>query len=157
VRSATLPYAARAAGLVGSVIDSSTSLLHKQTHDVVRFAMGSPAAEAVPSEILAAIAAVELAEPHAYDYAATEGDPPLHAALLHALRGTSDETTAERLTITAGGMQGLDLFCKIFVDPGDLVTIESPTYTNGSATALSYGATLLEIPVDDDGMDIDAL
>src|SRR5262249_32648229 len=81
----------------------------------------------------------------------------LHAALLEMLRGTSDETTAERLTITAGGMQGLDLFCKIFVDPGDLVTVESPTYTNGSATALSYGAELLEIPVDDDGMDIDAL
>ena len=157
MRTSTLPYAARATGLVGSVIDSSTSLLHKQTHDVVRFAMGSPAAEAVPSEILAAIAAVELAEPHAYDYAATEGDPPLHAALLRALRGTSDETTADRLTITAGGMQGLDLFCKIFVDPGDLVTVESPTYTNGSATALSYGATLLEIPVDDDGMHIDAL
>ena len=157
MRTSTLPYAARATGLVGSVIDSSTSLLHKQTHDVVRFAMGSPAAEAVPSEILAAIAAVELAEPHAYDYAATEGDPPLHAALLRALRGTSDETTADRLTITAGGMQGLDLFCKIFVDPGDLVTVESPTYTNGSATALSYGATLLEVPVDDDGMDIDAL
>jgi 2-aminoadipate transaminase len=157
VRSSTLPYAARATGLVGSVIDSSTSLLHKQTHDVVRFAMGSPAAEAVPSEILSAIAAVELREPHAYDYAATEGDPPLHAALLNTLRGTSDETTADRLTITAGGMQGLDLFCKIFVDPGDLVTVESPTYTNGSATALSYGATLLEIPVDDDGMDIDAL
>ena len=43
------------------------------------------------------------------------------------------------------------------VDPGDLVTVESPTYTNGSATALSYGATLLEIPVDDNGMDVDAL
>jgi len=157
VRTSTLPYAARAAGLVGSVIDSSTSLLHKQTHDVVRFAMGSPATEAVPSKILSGIAAIELSKPDAYDYAATEGDPPLHAALLETLRGTSDETTADRLTITAGGMQGLDLFCKIFVDPGDLVTVESPTYTNGSATALSYGATLLEIPVDDDGMDIDAL
>ena len=73
------------------------------------------------------------------------------------LRGTSDETTADRLTITAGGMQGLDLFCKIFVDPGDLVIVESPTYTNGSATALSYGADLLEVPVDDDGMDVDDL
>jgi 2-aminoadipate transaminase len=157
MRSPTLPYAARAAGLVGSVIDSSTSLLHKQTHDVVRFAMGSPAAEAVPTEVLSAIAAVELSRPDAYDYAATEGDPPLHAALLEMLRGTSDETTADRLTITAGGMQGLDLFCKIFLDPGDLVAVESPTYTNGSATALSYGATLLEVPVDDDGMDVDAL
>jgi 2-aminoadipate transaminase len=142
---------------VGSVIDSSTSLLHKQTHDIVRFAMGSPAAEAVPSEVLSAIAAEELSRPAAYDYAATEGDPPLHAALLEMLRGTSDETTAERLTVTAGGMQGLDLFCKIFVDPGDLVVVESPTYTNGSATALSYGAELLEVPVDDDGMIVDDL
>ena len=63
----------------------------------------------------------------------------------------------DRLTITSGGMQGLDLFCKLFVDPGDLVVVESPTYTNGSATALSYGAELLEVPVDDDGMDVDAL
>ena len=153
----TLPFAARAAGLVGSVIDSSTSLLHKQTHDVVRFAMGSPATEAVPSEILAGIAAARLSSADAYDYAATEGDPPLHTALLEMLRGTSDETSADRLTITAGGMQGLDLFCKIFVDPGDLVVVESPTYTNGSATALSYGATLMEVPVDDDGLDVDAL
>ena len=153
----TLPFAARAAGLVGSIIDSSTSLLHKQTHDVVRFAMGSPATEAVPSEILADIAAARLSSADAYDYAATEGDPPLHTALLEMLRGTSDETSADRLTITAGGMQGLDLFCKIFVDPGDLVVVESPTYTNGSATALSYGATLMEVPVDDDGLDVDAL
>ncbi|WP_432892023.1 PLP-dependent aminotransferase family protein [Kribbella sp. CA-245084] len=152
-----LPYAARATGLVGSVIDSSTSLLHKQTHDIVRFAMGSPAAEAVPAKVLSTIAAEQLARPDAYDYAATEGDPPLHAALLEMLRGTSDETTADRLTITAGGMQGLDLFCKIFVDPGDLVVVESPTYTNGSATALSYGAELLEVPVDDDGMIVDDL
>ena len=63
----TLPYAARAAGLVGSVIDSSTSLLHKQSHDVVRLAMGSPAAEAVPSEILAGIASIALSAPDAYD------------------------------------------------------------------------------------------
>jgi 2-aminoadipate transaminase len=155
--STALPYAARAQGLVGSVIDSSTSLLHKQTHDIVRFAMGSPAAEAVPAAILAGIAAVELSQADAYDYAATEGDPPLHAALLEMLRGTSDETTADRLTITAGGMQGLDLFCKIFVDPGDLVVVESPTYTNGSATALSYGAELLEVSVDSDGLNVDAL
>lgn len=34
--------------------------------------------------------------------------------------------------------------------------MESPTYTNGSGTALSYGAEILEIPMDDDGMDIEA-
>jgi 2-aminoadipate transaminase len=154
-----LPLAARADGLVGSVIDSSTSLLHKQTRDIVRFAMGSPAAEAIPARVLSEIGATALGPgaPDAFDYGATEGDPPLRAALLASLAGTTDETTADRLTVTAGGMQGLDLFCKLFVDPGDLVVVESPTYTNGSATALSYGAELLEVPVDDDGMVVDAL
>lgn len=157
--SIDLPLAARAEGLVGSVIDSSTSLLHTQSHDVVRLAMGCPAAEAIPADVLSAIGAVALGPnaPDAFDYGATEGDPPLRAALLDALAGTRDETTGERLTITAGGMQGLDLVCKLFVDPGDLVVVESPTYTNGSATALSYGAQLLEGPVDDDGMVVEQL
>ena len=52
-----LPLAARVHGLVGSVIDSSTSLLHRQRHDIVRFAMGSPAAEAIPTEVLSQIGA----------------------------------------------------------------------------------------------------
>lgn len=155
----TLPLAARADMLVGSVIDSSTSLLAAQSHDIVRFAMGSPAAEAIPTEILAEIGtkAIGAASPDAFDYAATEGDMPLRLALLEALEGTSDETTLERLTITSGGMQGLDLAFKIFLDPGDLVAVESPTYTNGSATAMSYQGDLLEVPVDDDGMVVEAL
>src|SRR5690625_5798637 len=54
--TASHPLARRASGLIGSVIDSSTSLLQKQSHDIVRFAMGSPAADAVPAAILAGVA-----------------------------------------------------------------------------------------------------
>ena len=156
-RSTALPLAARADQLVGSVIDSSTSLLAKQTHDIVRFAMGSPAAEAIPWERLGEVGREGLGSAGAFDYAATEGDPALREALLEMLAGTTDATTDERLTITAGGMQGLDLAAKLFIDPGDLVTVESPTYTNGSATALAYQAELAEIPVDEEGMSIAAL
>src|SRR3954470_22692253 len=154
-----LPLASRAADLVGSVIDSSTSLLATQTHDIVRFAMGAPSPEAIPTHTLAEIGAdaIGAGAADAFDYAATEGDPALRAALVEELAGTSDETTLARLTITSGGMQGLDLACKLFVDRGDLVVVESPTYTNGSATALSYQADLLEVPVDDDGMQVDVL
>src|SRR5690606_38966846 len=157
--TSTLPLAHRASGLVGSVIDSSTSLLQSQTHDIVRFAMGSPAHEAIPTAVLAEVGreAIGAQSPDAFDYAATEGDPALRKALLEMLEGTTDATTPDRLTITAGGMQGLDLACKLFVDPGDLVAVESPTYTNGSATALSYQAELLEVPVDREGMDVDAM
>src|SRR5690606_16238622 len=155
----TLPLADRASGLVGSVIDSSTSLLQSQTHDIVRFAMGSPAHEAIPTELLAEVGqeAIGAASPDAFDYAATDGDPAPREGPPATLAGTTDATSAERLTITAGGMQGLDLACKLFVDPGDLVAVESPTYTNGSATALSYQAELLEVPVDREGMLVDEL
>ncbi|MFK5583359.1 MULTISPECIES: PLP-dependent aminotransferase family protein [unclassified Serinicoccus] len=153
----SLPLAARADLLVGSVIDSSTSLLAQQSHDIVRFAMGSPAAEAIPWELLQEVGRSGLGSSSAFDYAATEGEPDLRAALLEMLEGTTDRTTDDRLTITSGGMQGLDLAAKLFIDPGDLVTVESPTYTNGSATALAYQAELAEIEVDAEGMSIDAL
>lgn len=151
--------AARAEGLVGSVIDSSTSLLQRQTHDIVRFAMGSPASEAVPTRLLAEIGAIALGpdSADAFDYAATEGDPALRTAVLDMLAGTGEATTPERLTITSGGMQGIDLACKLYVDPGDLVVVESPTYTNGSATVMSYGGVVLEAPVDADGMIVEEL
>ncbi|WP_298254658.1 PLP-dependent aminotransferase family protein [uncultured Arthrobacter sp.] len=153
---ATLPLADRAAGLVGSVIDSSTSLLAAQTHDIVRFAMGSPANEAVPLAEFRDIAD-QVFDHSSMTYGATEGEPVLLENLVDYLAGTSDPTTEDRITITAGGMQGLDLACKIFIDPGDLVIVESPTYTNGSATALSYGAELLEAPTDENGLVVEAL
>jgi 2-aminoadipate transaminase len=153
---AALPLADRAANLVGSVIDSSTSLLAAQTHDIVRFAMGSPADEAVPLAEFRDIAE-KVIDHSSMTYGATEGEPVLLTALVDYLAGTADPTSEDRVTITSGGMQGLDLACKIFINPGDLVIVESPTYTNGSATALSYGAELLEAPTDENGLIVDAL
>jgi 2-aminoadipate transaminase len=63
----------------------------------------------------------------------------------------------EQLLVTSGGMQGLDLVCKLFVGSGDLVAVESPTYTNGTATIAGYEGQMLEVPGDEDGMDVDAL
>ena len=155
-----LPLAARAAGITGSVIDSSTSLLQAQSHDIVRFAMGSPAPEAIPSAELSEIAS-EIMAPGAsstYDYGPTEGEPELRTQLIeHLARQRGGPPSPAELLITSGGMQGLDLTCKLFVDPGDLVAVESPTYTNGTAVITGYGAELLEVPVDDSGLDVDAL
>ncbi|MFE7630833.1 PLP-dependent aminotransferase family protein [Kocuria sp. NPDC057446] len=151
-----LPLARRADGLVGSVIDSSTSLLAAQSHDIVRFAMGAPAAEMIPTAEFRRIAA-EVLDASSFTYGATEGEPGLIDTVVEHHSTTPEPTRPERLVITSGGMQGLDLAFKLFVDPGDLVAVESPTYTNGSGTALSYGADILEVPMDRDGMDVDAL
>ncbi|MFD9667975.1 PLP-dependent aminotransferase family protein [Rhodococcus sp. NPDC059968] len=145
----------RAADLVGSIIDSSTSLLARQTHDIVRFAMGAPSDDLMPVELLDRYAAH--AVPGKYSYGATEGEPALVEQIVKLQAAHGITTTTERITVTTGGMQGLDLACKLFIDPGDLVIVEGPTYTNGNATALSYGADLLEAPVDEDGLVVEAL
>lgn len=154
-----LPFAARAELIPGSVIDSSTSLLQGQSHDIVRFAMGSPAPEAIPAAVFDDLAGIALgaAASDAYDYGPTEGEIGLRSALLAFLEQQGTPTLHERLLITAGGMQGLDLACKLFVERGDLVAVESPTYTNGTAVILSYEGDLLEVPVDHDGMVVEAL
>lgn len=149
--------AQRAARLTGSVIDSSTSLLASFDHDIVRFAMGSPAADAIPSARLAEIGAEELVRPTSYDYAATEGDPELIHEVVRLLALHGRDVPAERILITSGGMQGIDLACKLFVHPGSLVVAEGPTYTNGTATIASYEGEILEVPLDADGMRIDDL
>lgn len=150
-----LPLAGRASDLVGSVIDSSTSLLARQSHDIVRFAMGAPSDDLMPVELLDRYAARSV--PGKYSYGSSEGEPGLVEQIVKLQADNGVATAAERITVTTGGMQGLDLACKLFVDPGDLVVVEGPTYTNGNATALSYGADLLEVPVDDHGMIVDAL
>ncbi len=154
----TLPFARRVAGITGSVIDSSTSLLAAQRHDIVRFAMGSPAPKAIPTAELAAIAAEVMADESSCDYGATEGEPALVGELQRLLAARDgEETDPAQLLVTSGGMQGLDLACKLFVDPGDRVAVEAPTYTNGTAVITGYGGELLEVAVDERGLDVDAL
>jgi 2-aminoadipate transaminase len=153
-------FARRVAGIPGSVIDSSTSLLQSQEHDIVRFAIGSPAGDAVPSAAFGELAHEVLgaAQSDAYDYGPTEGEAVLRRQLLGFLESQDVRPTPpEQLIVTAGGMQGLDLACKLFVDPGDVVAVEDPTYTNGTAVITSYGGEILEVPIDDHGMDVGAL
>jgi 2-aminoadipate transaminase len=153
------PLARRAAGITGSVIDSSTSILQRQTHDVIRFAMGSPAPESIPApafaELLPAVLGPESTD--AFDYGPTEGETAFVDALLPFLEESAIPASREELIVTAGGMQGLDLATKLFVDPGDLVLVESPTYTNGTATIGSYEGDMLEVPTDGEGMVVEDL
>jgi 2-aminoadipate transaminase len=151
--SLQIPFAAKA--LVGSVIDASTALLGQQRHDIVRFAMGAPSEDLVPvAQLDDAFARHRSGR---FDYGETEGEPALRQAILRLSEQAGVDTSDERLLVTTGGMQGLDLVFKIFVDQGDLVVVEAPTYTNGNATALSYGAQTVGARVDDDGLVVEEL
>lgn len=155
--------AARAAVITGSFIDKIMSILPQRgggaRADVISFGDGSPGAEALPAADFSLAAQTVFSEPScpALNYGPTEGDGELREQLLALLARLDGEIRPERLVITAGGMQGLDLVCKLFVDPGDPVIVELPAFTNTLATVASYQGDAVPVRVDGDGMVTDEL
>src|SRR5688572_7803626 len=140
-------YGARGRDVRGSAIDASLSVLARLDRPVISFAMAWPAADAIPRREIAAATAIALAPTDgiaALDYAPTEGLPLLRSALLGRLGRLGTPVHPDNLLITAGGMQGIDLVARLFLDPGDLVIAESPSYANGLATLHNHGARVIQ-------------
>jgi 2-aminoadipate transaminase len=152
---AEFPLARRSEHLLGSVIDSSTGLLARQSHDIVRFAMGAPEEDLLPvAELVEAFAKAALGR---YDYGESAGEPALREEIIRLSHSVGVETSDDRIVVTNGAMQGLDLAFKLLVDPGDLVFVETPTYPNGYSTAKSYEAEVVSAPHDSQGLVVEAL
>jgi 2-aminoadipate transaminase len=127
--------------------------------DVISLAGGLPAAELFPVvEYRAAFDAVmdELG-PAALQYGVSEGYGPLREALAARLSHHGVECPPDRMLITNGSQQALDLLGKVLLDPGDPVVIERPSYLGGIQAFDQYEVDYLVIPTDDDGMDVDRL
>lgn len=151
--------AARAVNLTGSAVDSSVGLLQRYGGDVISFGMGAAGPDAIPGRALGELAAEILGDPEnsTLNYGPTEGEASLRSVLLEALAASGQPASEDTLLITSGGMQGLDLVCKLFLDPGDVVVTESPTYPNALVSIASYEGRVVECPTDDHGIDVDAI
>jgi len=127
--------------------------------DVISFAGGLPAPELFPVEAVAEAAQLVLAEsgPQALQYSTTEGFRPLRE-IISGWTAASDATVSlDNILITSGSQQALDLLGKIFIDPGDRILVESPTYLGALQAWTPYGAEYVAVPADDHGMITDAL
>jgi DNA-binding transcriptional MocR family regulator len=88
----------------------------------------------------------------ALSYGPTPGLTSLRDFLAERLGDQGIRTRGSEVLITSGALQGLDIVCKIFLEPGDLVIVEAPTYLGAIQTLESYEAQLVPIPIDDNGM-----
>lgn len=151
--------ATRMAQVKGSPVDSSISLLQAYGKDVISFGMGSVGPDAIPGAALAELASQVLDDRSnsSFNYGPTEGEQSLRWELLTVLRASGEPAGEESLLITTGGMQGLDLVCKLFLNPGDLVLTESPTYANALVSIGAYEGRVVECPIDDQGIVVDAI
>ncbi|WIF95841.1 PLP-dependent aminotransferase family protein [Caminicella sporogenes] len=127
--------------------------------EVISFAGGLPAPELFPIEEMKKVSQKVLEEngEQALQYSPTEGFPPLREKIAKRMEQAGVKTTAENILITNGSQQGLDFSGKIFLNPGDVVIVESPSYLGAINAFKAYECKFLEIPTDDDGMIMEEL
>lgn len=126
-----------------------------QQPDVISFAGGLPASELLPAVEMAELARKVLLEDgvRALQYAPTEGLDPLRELIANRLRHLwGIQPSMEEVLIVGGSQQALDLTGKVFLDEGDIVLCESPTYLGAIGAFRAYRPEFVEVPTDDDGM-----
>ena len=92
-----------------------------------------------------------------FQYSSTNGNLELSEYLVEFLSDRGLKTSPEKLIITTGSQQGLDLISKIFIDPGDVVFVEKPGYVGGIGAIKSYQAEVIGIDMQQDGIDVELL
>ena len=128
--------------------------------EVISLAGGNPAPELFPAKEFGEIAA-EILEKQpvlALQYGITEGYIPLREAIKERLaRVENIKNDNDELIVVSGGQQGIELTTKALVNEGDTVIVEQPSFIGATNAFRSYGAHLVGVPVEDDGMNMDAL
>ena len=150
--------ARRTHALGGSEITAILSLAGAT--DVITFSGGFPEPALFQTGTLADIAARLIAEEPgvALQYAATEGLASVRNYVSGRLAAAEGRTPgAAELMITSGGIDCMELLAKSYIDPGDVVVVEAPTYLGGLMAFRGYEADVRGVPLDEDGMRVDVL
>jgi 2-aminoadipate transaminase len=127
--------------------------------DIISFAGGMPGNELFPVEEIDEIyntLPLEVKQT-AFQYGPTPGHPPLLESLRAYLKKKGLPVEQNRLMITTGSLQAINILAKVFIDPGDTVVTENPCFIGGISAFKSYRAILQGIDLDEDGIDIQAL
>ena len=123
------------------------------------FRLGTPALDCVPLPAWTRLAARRLRSltMGQLDYGDPGGWMPLRRAIadyVRRVRGAS--CTPEQVIVVSGAQHGLELVCRVLLDPGDAAWLEEPGYTGARAALIGAGARIASIPVTDEGIDVHA-
>jgi 2-aminoadipate transaminase len=127
--------------------------------DVISFAGGLPAPDVFPTEEFQDACNKVLRDfgPIALQYGTTEGYQPLREMIARHTMRYGIQVTADNIMITSGSQQALDLIGKVFINHGDRIIVESPTYLGAMQAWNIYGAEYVTVRSDEHGMVVDEL
>lgn len=150
--------AERMQGVNGSAIRELFKLLGDP--EIISFGGGNPAKECFPKEDIEKITDELLRDKSdvLLQYGATEGYLPLRKAYIEKILPDLGLTAElENVLALTGSMQGLDLICKVVVNPGDVVLVEEPSFLGALQTFNIAQAKLVPVPLHTDGIHVDEL
>lgn len=147
-----LNYAKRMDNIKASEIRELLKLT--QRPEVISFAGGLPAPELFPVEELKKVTKEVLEEngTAALQYGPTEGYEPLRQRIVERMKKVDVDVTADNILVTSGSQQGLDFAARIFINPGDVIICESPSYLGAINAFKAYEPKFVEVETDDYGM-----
>lgn len=151
-------FASRMNLLKGSAIRELLKLAGRP--EVMSFAGGMPAPELFPVEQVmeASMAVLKESGRVALQYSSTEGFPRLRQQIADRMLAKNNiKTDADHILITSGSQQGLDFSARVFLNPGDVVLLESPSYLGAVNAFKAAEPTFIEVPTDDGGMIMEEL
>ncbi|MBV8784218.1 MAG: PLP-dependent aminotransferase family protein [Gammaproteobacteria bacterium] len=127
--------------------------------DIVSFGGGYPDPGLFPLDELAAVfeEAIRGRGRRALQYTVSAGDPQLRAQIAERMAREGIRCGADEILILQGAQQGLDLVAKMFIDRGDTIVTENPTFLGALIAFNPYEPRYLAVPTDNDGMDVEAL
>jgi 2-aminoadipate transaminase len=150
-------YAQRVQRIQGSAIRELLKVT--EIPGAISLAGGLPAGEIFPLEQIAEVTQRILAKQgqQALQYGTTEGYTPLRELLAQRLTAEGVKASADNILITSGSQQGLDLLGKLFVNPGDPLLVESPTYMGALQAFNPYEPEYVAVRSDNEGIVTDEL
>ena len=150
-------YAERAHGMRASEIRALFAVASRP--EVVSLAGGMPNINSLPLDYLAELSARIMREngPKALQYGSGQGEIFMREQIVEVMRYDAIHAHPDDVVITTGSQQALDLVTEIFINPGDVIVAEAPSYVGALGVFRAYQADVVHVPLDDDGLIPEAL
>lgn len=145
-------FASRAAHMKPSEIRSLFAVASRP--DIVSLAGGMPNLSALPMDMMAEVVRELVANngTEALQYGSGQGHPALREQICEVMALEGIRANPDDVIVTTGSQQALDLISRIFIDPGDVVLVEAPSYVGALGTFSQYQAAPVHVETDHDGM-----
>ena len=145
-------FAARAAEMLPSEIRSLFAVASRP--EIVSLAGGMPNLSALPMEMMAEVIKELILTngSEALQYGSGQGHPKLREQICDVMALEGIRANPDDVVVTTGSQQALDLISRIFIDPGDVVLVEAPSYVGALGTFRQYQALVVHVEMDNDGL-----